>query len=357
MKTPLFYKPKPVFGIDIGHGVVKVVQLNKTNKGKTGLGGYGYYSFPSSAIDNQGVITDIESVAKAAHTLIEKHMVGAIMTDRITATIPSARTFTRILTLPPISDDDLEKAVYAEAEQYIPVPIEDLYIDYELTKKGEKENEVLIVATPKQVVDSYLRVFDALGLEVSAIEPSLTAITRAISQAQPVDGSVLVVDFGSLSSDLSIFDGRNVRVTGTSRQGGDDLTSQLVAKLNITKRQAFHGKARYGIKQNTKQGREIYTHAKPILENLVTEIKKLIRYYKRLDDSRDIDAILLLGGGANLPGLDEFIAKQTGMKVLPCNPWSKIQIGDLQAPNPVETALYTTAVGSALLNPDSETNL
>jgi len=354
MKTPLFYKSKPTFGIDIGHGVVKVVQLEKNIKSNDKLIGYGYYSFSPAAIDEHGVITDIEAVAKATYQLIQTHMVGSIMTNRIAATIPSARTFTRILKLPPINDDDLEKAVRAEAEQYIPVPIADLYIDYELTKHGEKENEVLMVATPRPVIDSYLQVFKALGLEVAAIEPSLTAVTRAISQSQTVDESVMVVDFGSLSSDLSIFDGSNVRVTGTARQGGDDLTDQLVKKLGITKRQAFHGKVRYGIKQDTKQGREIYTHAKPILENLVTEIKKLVRYYKRLDDSGDISAILLLGGGANLPGLDDFISKQTGMKVVLSNPWSKIDVGDLQAPNPVETALYTTAVGSALLESDQE---
>jgi type IV pilus assembly protein PilM len=352
MKTSLFYKPKTVFGIDIGHGAVKVVQLDRNTKGNISVGGYGYAAFDPSAIDKQGLIVDVESVARAGHQLIEEHMIGTIYSDRVTATIPSARTFTRVLKLPAMRDNELEGAVHAEAEQYIPVPLDQLYLDYEITKKSTKDDaevEVLMVASPAGIVDSYMQVFSALGVEVAAIEPSLSAVTRSVNQSKLVKDVALVIDFGSRSSDMSIFEGTTIKVTGTTKQGGDDLTEQLVKKLGITKRQAFHGKARYGIKQTSKQGREIYTHARPILDGLVTEIKKLQRYYKRHNEKNNIEKIILLGGGANMPGLDEFLSKQTGMDVTLFDPWREIDMGSLQAPNALETTLYTTSVGSALL--------
>ncbi len=352
MKTPLFYKQKPIFGIDIGHGAVKIVQLEETAKGRTVIGGYGYAPYDPSAIDRQGIIIDIETIAKSAHQLIEKHLVGSIYSDRVTATIPSAHTFTRILRLPNMLNSELESAVRSEAEQYIPVALEELYLDYEITSTSAKKEgtlEVLMVASPAAIVDSYLEVFSALGLEVAAIEPSLSAVTRSVNQSKLVKDVALVIDFGSRSSDMSIFEGNTIHVTGTTKQGGDDLTEQLVKKLGITKRQAFHGKARYGITQTTKQGREIYTHARPILDGLVTEIKKLQRYYKRRNEKNNIEKLILLGGGANLPGLDEFLSKQTGMEVVLFDPWHEIDAGSLQGPNALENTIYTTAVGSALL--------
>ena len=254
MKTPLFYKQKPVFGIDIGHGAVKVVQLDQTAKGKASVGGYGYAAFDPSAIDRAGLIIDVETIARAAHQLIEEHLIGSIYSDRITATIPSARTFTRVLRLPEMHETELEGAVRSEAEQYIPVPLDELYLDYEVTKSATKKDtdlEVLMVASPAGIVDSYMKVFSAMGVEVAAIEPSLSAVTRSVNQSKLVKDVALVIDFGSRSSDMSIFEGTSIRVTGTTKQGGDDLTEQLVKKLGITKRQAFHGKARYGIKQTS----------------------------------------------------------------------------------------------------------
>jgi len=359
MKPPLFYKQKPIFGIDIGHGAVKVVQLFDDKKHQKTVGGYGYAMFDASAIDKQGVVVDVETIARAAYQLIEKNLIGSVQTDRVVATIPSARTFTRIVRLPAMADSELESAVRSEAEQYIPVPLDELYLDYEVAhfNKGKDETqEVLMVATPSAIIDSYLTVFSALGIEVAAIEPSLAAVVRAVSHSSKKKTGAVVIDFGSRSSDMSIFDGTTVRVTGTTKQGGEDLTEVLVKKLNITKRQAFHGKARYGINQNTKQGREIYTHARPMLDTMVTEIKKLLRYYKRIEESKqDIDQIILIGGGANLPGLDEFIAKQTGLTVSLCDPWVNISMGTLQGPNNVEKTLYTTAIGSALLQPEAIT--
>ena len=357
MKTPLFFKQKPVFGIDIGRGTVKVAQL-ELGSGAPQLIGYGFSSFDPAAFDDKGVIIDVETVAKSTFQLITEHMIGGIGTDRVVATVPSSRSYRRILSLPKMEPAELDGAVRLEAEQYVPIPLDELYIDYEVMaasdNKKDDTQEVYMVAIPSAVIDSYLEVFSALDLEVAAIEPSRSASIRSIAHAHPIENTSIIVDFGSRSSDLSIYDGKTIRVTGTAKRGGEDITETLVQKLGITKRQAFHGKARYGINQDTKQGKEIFTHSKPILDDLVSEIKRMNRYYKGRDEGNaDIQNLIMIGGGANLPGLEDYLAKQTKMQAVLANPWTNIETGSLQEPNKLETTLYTNVIGNALIGTDT----
>ncbi len=352
MKIPLFYKQKPTFGIDIGRGSIKIVQLLETD-GEPTLVGYGYISFDPHVMDDKGMITDIEAVAKAGKLLADEQLVGGLVSNSVVATVPSAFSYTRTLQLPKMAKSELDGAVRLEAEQYIPVPIDDLYIDYEIAESDDENStsqDIFMVAIPSYIVDSYMNVFSALGLEVSAIEPSLSAIVRCVSQALELKSTVMVIDLGSRSSDLSVYDGKTIRVTGTTKKGGEDITDNLIEKLKITKRQAFHGKARYGIQQDSKQGREILKHSQPILDDLVFEIKKMQRYYLGRNTSNDtIEEIIILGGGANMPGLNEFIQKETKLKVTSFDPWRNIDMGNLQAPNKLETTLFTNVIGNALV--------
>ena len=356
MKIPLFYKQKPTFGIDIGRGSIKMVQLLAINNTPT-LIGYGFTSFDPSVMDDRGMITDVEAVAKAAKQLADEQLIGGLVSNSVVATVPSAFSYTRTLQLPKMEKKELDGAVRLEAEQYIPVAIDELYIDYEVeaaTSDDSQSQDVFMVAIPNYIVDSYLEVFAALGLEVSAIEPSLSAIVRSVSQSLELKDTVMVIDLGSRSSDLSVYDGKTIRVTGTTKKGGEDITDTLIENLNITKRQAFHGKARYGINPDSKQGREILKHSQPILDDLILEIKKMQRYYQGRNNSNDkIGEIIILGGGANMPGLNEFIQKQTDLKVTSFDPWRHIDMGNLQAPNKLETTLFTNVIGNALVGKTS----
>jgi Tfp pilus assembly PilM family ATPase len=129
-KLPLFYKSKPLFGFDLGHGSIKIVQLDYSSK-KPRLQGYGTISFDSKAL-KEGIVIDYDTIGNAAHSLIKDHLVGALSTKRIAASLPVLHSFSRIINLPNMDDKDIHEAVKTEAGQYIPMPLNDLYLDYQL---------------------------------------------------------------------------------------------------------------------------------------------------------------------------------------------------------------------------------
>ena len=125
---PLFHRNKPIFGIDIGFSSIKVMQID-TNSKKSQIKGYGFCTFDSSSMKN-GVIVEPEAIAKSIYDLFSNNLVGTIDTKKVISSVPVGRSFNRILTLPALNKSDLDEAVKLEAEQYIPVSIDDLYIDY-----------------------------------------------------------------------------------------------------------------------------------------------------------------------------------------------------------------------------------
>src|SRR4051812_28050108 len=126
-KFSLLYKNRPLFGFDLGHGSIKVVQIDTEAK-KPKLLAYGTASFDPKAI-NEGVIVDYDTIGKAAHGLINEHLAGSLNTHRIAASLPVLHSFSRIVNLPLMNEKDVREAVRTEAGQYIPVPLNDLYLD------------------------------------------------------------------------------------------------------------------------------------------------------------------------------------------------------------------------------------
>lgn len=350
MNTPVFYKEKPIFGFDIGHSTLKVMQVNASPKQDV-VTSYGHIEFPEKAVKN-GVIVDAEEMAKQAYTLITKHLVGHLDASRVAASLPVANTYNRILTLPTMDKSDLEQAVKLEAEQYIPMPLTELYLDYEVAHSDgkSKQSEILLVAAPRAVVDSYIKLFDLLGLELALLETSINAVSRAVQHADNTGVPTLIIDFGSISSDLSVFDG-TVRVTGTAEGGGDTITELIAKELGVTKRQAYTIKTRYGLNAGKKQ-KEIYKALDPLLKKLLSEIKKMTRFYEdRTSTDRKLEQIIILGGGANLPGLSAYLTDMVRLPTRLVDPWHNLSFGNLQPPHKLETTLYTTAAGLALVNP------
>jgi type IV pilus assembly protein PilM len=345
----LFYKDKPVFGFDIGKSSLKIMQISQQSKGAI-VEGYGTIAFDPKAIKN-GAIDDPETIIKAAHELIENQLVGKLTTSSVAVSLPNAYSFNRILSLPKMDEKDLAAAVALEAGQSIPLPIDELYYDFAVTKSLDDDTqEVQLAACPKRIVDSYMGVFEALGLEVGLVESNITAVTRMVTHAEAHDVTTLIVDFGSTACDLSIFDGSTIRVTSTVDCSGDAITKRIADKLGLTEQQAHSVKTRYGLEVSKKQA-AIIEAIEPELMKLTNEIRKVIRYFtERNEGKNQIGQIIVLGGGANLPGLSGYITDKARIPARLCAPWNHLSFEKLQPPHELETTLYTTAGGLSLVS-------
>lgn len=347
MRVPLVYRNEPVFGLDIGSRTVKLVQLHAHGKA-VNVDGYGYAAFAPDSI-TEGIISDPEPIAKAIKSVLEKPRAGHITARRVNLSVPVSKMFTRTLQLPlNLSPTELNEAVRLEAEQYVPVPLPDLYIDFEIiaSSKGADHVDVLMVAAPRAIIDSYIKLFDFIDLEVEAIETGLTSITRAMIRANQPERTVLIVDFGTKSADLAIYE-RDVRLTGTFAVGGDDITQSLVKKLGITAEQANEIKYKFGIKESGLRSK-ILQAIQPQLTTLTSETVKVLKYYQdRSANPAKIDAIIMTGGSASMPGLVDYVYKSLGIPIIVGDPWIGLSVQGLAPIDKLEAPMYTTAIGLA----------
>lgn len=344
-----FYKDKPLFGLDIGFNSIKVMQCKPHGKHHQVLG-YGVGGFDSKAI-KEGVIEDHEQVASAVKEIFDKNLIGNITTKRVALNIPAARTYTRTMNLPSISDGELAEAVRLEAEQYIPAPLEELYFDYQVIERNAKGIELLAVATPKKIVDSHMELAAVLGLEPVAFDTSIDAAGRLFhKQGDNNEIPAVLIDFGSIAADITVHDKTSI-VTGTIGCGGDMFTDLIAKKLSVNKQEAHLIKSKYGIGKSKKQS-EIFEVLSPELDKLVKEVKRMIRYYEeRADSTKKIGQVVTMGGGANMPGISDFLTSNLRLPVRMCDPWRNFYLHKLQPPSNVEKSMYMTVSGLSLIEP------
>ena len=350
MKQPniLFFEDKPLFGLDIGHGKVRVMQLEQA-KHQPRLIGYGETTFDPSAVKD-GIIQTPEIIAESIQDLFTQHLVGDITTNRVAIALPIARAFTRSMEVPGLSKKELAEAVQNEAEQYIPAALEDLYIDY--TPVGADSNiaSVFIVAMPKVIVDSYITLARLLGLEAMILQTSSGAGAHLFARDPQSDIPSLLIDFGSDSADITVYD-NGTAVTGTVACGSELLTTAIARELGVTDKEATLIKAKYGLSLSKKQ-EQIERALDPTLSLLIKEIKRTVRYYEEhANDKRKISQVVIAGGGANMPGLAEYLTSNLRLAVRSFDPTSYIDFGHLQPFNLTERMSYVTAAGLAVVDP------
>lgn len=343
-----FFEDKPLFGLDIGRNMLRVMQLEKSHK-MPRLKGYGAIAFDPAAIVD-GVIVKPEIISKAAVHLFKSSLVGDITTNRVAVSLPASHAFTRAVQLPKISPDDIAEAVQTEAEQYIPGHAENLYLDYSVLREDAEGIEIFIVAMPKAIVDSYLALTRMLGLEAVLFDTSIGASARLFSLNKQSNIPSLLIDFGTGSTDITVFN-RGVVALGTAAFGGIDITKAISRKLNVSSNEALILKSRYGLSAGSLQ-KQIMAALEPSLDLLIKEIRRTIRYYEqRYTKEPPIGQIITVGGGANMPGLDEYLTNRLQLPAQSFDPAPCIDFGHLKHFYNADRASYVTAAGLAIVNP------
>src|SRR5262249_47967071 len=156
----------------------------------------------------------------------------------------------------------------------------------------EDSTELFAVAVPQAIVDSYLELTNIFGLETVLIETTLSSSGRLFSVDKQSDVPTVMIDFGSQSADISIYDQKHMLVTGTVQGGGENFTNSIMQKLGVNQKEAWLIKTRYGLGASKKQA-EIKEALEPTLQQIVKEIRRMIRYYEeRYGAERPISQIV-----------------------------------------------------------------
>jgi type IV pilus assembly protein PilM len=341
------------FGLDISERTIKVVQLTK-QKGNYFPSALSRVDIPSNLINNH-VITNEEKLA----ALVSKAVSSArhLTSNYVVVNVPEAKSFVRIVTMPKMDVSEVDNALPWELEQDIPVPIEQVYMDWQIVEETEDKMKVLAVAAPRDYIDSMITVLKMAKLKPIAFELESKSTARAAIGVEDKDQSILLVDMSSTATSFAVVSKEVLEYTSSIPTGGNAITEGIAQALSIQPKEAEKIKLENGLLADSKKG-NVRQNIIPILDNIIDEVRNVIKYYE--DHSlfkQPITKVILCGGGAKLHGIEDYVTARLNVgvgksvgHVLLCDPWTNVAAPNSRTNFPPndESQEYTTAIGLAL---------
>lgn len=332
-------------GIDIGSKTIKIVELEK-NGDSHSLIASGVVGYSGSTVDK---MTDEKEMRALADVIKKLCSEAKITSKEVTLSIPEPLAFTRTIKFPPLTDSEIASAIKWEAEQYIPIPVNEAIIQHTILNKAGGVGigsgvTVLLVAAPRQIVEKYVKVVQLSGLTPVAVETELIALTRSLA---PLDKTALIVDLGGSSTNLAIVNHGLLSFSRSLPVAGDAFTRAVAQSLAIVPQQAEEYKKAYGMSSQLEG--KIRGALNSVIMLVVDEIKKAVNYYLSEEKGESPSSLILSGGSSGMPEIISEVSKAIGMEVLVGNPFSKIKIDSALAQKLATFApLYGVAVGLAM---------
>ncbi|AKM80379.1 TPA: pilus assembly protein PilM [Candidatus Saccharibacteria bacterium] len=338
--SKLFYRDKPIIGLDISSTDMKVMSIDLKRKA---VSGYGTIDLDPLRI-KKAFDEEDDYLTENLHNLLESKLVGELQSDQVVLGIPTSRTFSRTFTLPVSAESTLKDAVSIEVGQYIPIPLSLLYVDYEIIERNEKQLTVVMSAVPKRLIDNTIAACEAAGLTVNMVEPAINAVARVLKLTEEGHLPTVIVDIGAANTDIAVLDG-SVRVTGGIATGGNTFTLDIAKKLSVTLENAHQLKVLNGLAPGARQ-EKLTAALRPSLRGIITETRKVIRYYnERLSNDRRLEQVLVVGSGSNIPGIGEYFTNELVMPARTANPWQELDFGELPQPAKQFRSRYISVAG------------
>lgn len=347
--TKLFYKDKPIIGLDISSTGIKIMAVDIK---KWLVLAYGSLDLDPAKMKDalEGTSNFLEESIK---TLLKESVIGNLPGNYVAIAIPTARSYSRTFNLPVSVEKNLKDAVELEVDQYIPIPASTLYIDYEVIERNSKEITVLMSAIPKIIVDKCTKAAESAGMEIILVEPSISSVSRLLSKTEQGNLPTVIVDIGPANTDIAVIDDTKIRVTGGVAVGGNTLTLDIAKKFDITVDNAHQLKIYNGLSAGPRQ-EKIKQATNDTLKKIINETQKVIKYYnERISGDRKLEQLLVVGSGSNMPGIGEFFTDELIMPSRVASPWQKLNFGDLPEPAIQFRSRYITVAGLAILPPGS----
>lgn len=343
----LFRQPQPAFGLDVSGSSFKIFQLDFGKK-NVGVKCYSDIPVPKGLIVNDEIV-DNKTFVYLLKENLTKPQYGRLTTNYAVVSLPESKSFVRVIQMPLMSESEAESAVPFEAESFIPLPVDQVYLDWQKLGDDGDKMEILIIASPREYVDKYLKLLDEAGIKTVALEVESQSCHRALIEAQSGE-TALIVDIDAYRSSLMMVEQGNLQFTSTIPIAGGTFTESIARALGISSSKAEEIKKKVGI-ANTPEYPNVKTAILPVLNNLTEEIKNILKFHNEHSGSQ-VQRLLLAGGGAKMKNLAEFVGTELAsvapMKVELANPWVNLKGLNNPPLNEVEALSFITAIGLAM---------
>lgn len=305
-------------GLDIGTTGLRVVQA-KPARGNPALVTYGAVPIETKVVQSDAA-ADKQQLTEAIRQLVRD---SKVTTKNVVVGVPSEKTFSSLINVPKMTEQELAKSINYQAEQYVPMPIKEVKVDWLATGEtdGGKQLEVMLVAAPNSLTERYLSIIEDAGLEVVAIEPDAFGLNRSLVTDQEI--AVMVLDVGANNTDLvAIYQGIP-RLIRSIAVGGETLVKAAAQNLNLDHEQAVQFVYKFGLTQSKLEG-QVLKAIKSSVDLLVDEVEKSNKFFASRYPDVKTEKIVLTGGSSGLPELPTYLANATGLPVEIGNSWARL---------------------------------
>jgi len=318
-------KAKPVLGLDISSTSVKLLELSRHGDSYR-VECYAVKALPPNAVVEKN-ITDIEAVAEVVQYLAKQ--VKSKVKDAAVAVAGSA-VITKVIEMPSgLSDDAMETQIALEADQYIPYPLEEVAIDFEVQGVSERNPEmmdVLLAACRRENVDLRADVLTAAELLPRVVDVEAYTMERAFSliieQLEEQDDQVVaVIDIGATMTTLSVLSNGRTIYTREQLFGGKQLTEEIQRRYGLSTEEAGLAKKQGGLPDDY----EIEVLA-PFKDAVVQQVTRSLQFFFSSSQYNDVDHIVLAGGVAAMEGLAGIIEEKLGTATTVANPFANMSV-------------------------------
>jgi type IV pilus assembly protein PilM len=338
-----------VIGLNLGKSSIRAVELEK-KKDDIILTNFGLYDNPRLNLESKDR-NDLDTFADSL-----KHFISEVgfSTPNIVIGLSESSVFMRVIKLPVMNEKELSTAVKYEAEQYIPLPYDQIKLSYKQLDPDFTEKDkvnVQIVAARKDALDNYVEIAKKAGLIIKAIEPETIALGRVLGDTPESPLGTMLLKLGYSGTLIVVVYGGHVRFTRAISIGGDSFTKAIQQSMGLEFNQADEYKKIYGMDKFQAEGK-VYEVLKPIVDNLILEVNRASVFFTKHSPSATIKRVILSGGTAVMPGLLSYIANNIDLEVQIANPLKNLIISpklEKQKASLIEHGpSYSTAIGLAL---------
>lgn len=342
---------KKIIGLDIGTSSIKLVELVQAGNE------FVFITAARSLAPIKPILSESEidqkSIAAQISGLVKESKAD---TNLVSVSLLESQTATKVIEMPLMSDSEVASAIRWEAEQYIPWPIADVSLDWQILRRIEKTEkptdskiEVLLVVAPTALVNRYVKILKMAGLEAVSVETENLALVRSISYSEDTSSACMVIEMGAMSTSICILEKGLLVFTRTVAIGGVSFTRAVSSELGLEYAQAEEYKKTYGLDKDKLEGK-VYGCLKPVIDVILNEVKRAFAYYQNLKTNEVIKRIILSGGSSRLSGLVSYLASELGdVEVSGSDPWKKVKFPQKLLFDPrTEASNFSVAVGLSM---------
>ncbi|MFZ1250355.1 MAG: type IV pilus assembly protein PilM [Candidatus Microsaccharimonas sp.] len=311
------------FALDIGTNAVRVVQLSPSGADGWNLVHFGYAPIE----DNISAASSEEARRKLGEVIMTAVGQSGIKTKNVVIQLPSNKTFTTVIEVALMPENELRSTIKYQIDQYIPMSINEAKVDWATlgtSLHDPKMQEVLIASTSNTYAEERLEFVESLGLNVIASEPDPLAMVRSLLPVGTNDARI-IIDMGEQSTDLAITFGDSPRLVRTIPTGLQSFVKATVQNLNVQEDQARQFILKFGLAPDKLEG-QVYRALEGVLDGFVAELIKSIKFFQTRYPNAPISGILLSGFSAVIPGFGQFTSERTSVPSAIANPWQNVRV-------------------------------